>query len=44
MPLRGAAAADSPASNRWKIRTLASFDARDAYGSVPVSPTTTLSS
>jgi hypothetical protein len=31
-------------SNRWKIRTLACIDARAAYGSVLVSPTTTVSS
>jgi len=29
-------------SNRWKIRTLACRDAREAYGSVLVSPTTML--
>jgi hypothetical protein len=42
--LRGAAAAQKPVSNRWKIRTLACRDAREAYGSVLVSPTTMLSS
>ena len=39
-----AAAAHRPVSNRWKIRTLACSDAREAYGSVLVSPMTMLSS
>jgi hypothetical protein len=41
---RGAAETEKPVSSRWKIRTPACRDAREAYGSVVVSPMTMLSS